>query len=120
MNKTKQIIKKEIGEGKLRPVFKHYRTLPWKEPDPDITRSSVEGEYYQDEYIAHYPADKDQRWFKPEPRGGKTVCYLYVVGGSAIAGVGAAYCSMKDQFCYATGRKIALDRAIHDLAEHME
>jgi hypothetical protein len=32
---------------------------------------------------------------------------------------GSAYCSIRDQFCRATGRKLALTRAVADLPKHV-
>ena len=44
------------------------------------------------------------------PRGGKTVCKIDFGGGSYA--VGEAVCSMSDNFCYRTGRTLAMARAI--------
>lgn len=50
-----------------------------------------------------------ERQFFPFERGGMTECVLSDVFGNRFTGY--AFCSMSDNFCYATGRKIAYERA---------
>lgn len=49
-----------------------------------------------------------------------TTCVLYVGVPDAAeaprAGLGVATCGARDQFCRAVGRKVALDRALHQAA----
>lgn len=69
--------------GRLEPWFK-----PRKSPDGEMVRPGYE----------------------PDPRGGMTICFLFDEDFPTAYGI--AECSLKDQFQYKVGRKIALDRAI--------
>ena len=69
-------------------------------------------------YVQHFRMDccgdlkryrKGRKDFVPEVHGGKTVV-IVVIGDTEYVGV--ALCSGKDQFCYKTGYKIALGRAM--------
>ena len=54
----------------------------------------------------------------PGARGGATHCYLWARddgGGLVCVARGTSECSPEDQFVYATGRAIALQRAIANL-----
>ncbi len=46
----------------------------------------------------------------PAPRGGMTHCAIIQDGKALRAGM--SLCSLKDGFCYRTGRELALDRAL--------
>lgn len=54
-------------------------------------------------YFRHHPN------FVPAPRGGATICVIVDVDGATK--VGAAYCSLADQFSYRRGKDIARGRA---------
>ena len=60
----------------------------------------------------HFPAHKDGA---PHERGGITTCELVV--DDEVVAQGVAYCSLKDNFCYRTGRAIARGRAEKQLRE---
>ena len=67
------------------------------------------------DYTKRGKPDKDwmferTRIGNPNPRGGKTVCKIDFGGGRYA--VGEAVCSMSDNFCYRTGRTLAMARAI--------
>ena len=49
--------------------------------------------------------------FFPHEKGGQTTCRLIGFGKKGILAVGIATCSMSDNFCYATGRNLAFERA---------
>lgn len=55
------------------------------------------------------PYSRGNPKFTPAPTGGETVCEITWTNGMFTRGV--AVCSDSDQFCYAAGRKLALDRA---------
>lgn len=66
--------------------------------------------------LAHYSPGKSD--WKPGPRGGATRCYLWIASDSgrlACVAKGYSECSQEDSFVYATGRAIALQRAIASL-----
>jgi hypothetical protein len=50
----------------------------------------------------------------PSERGGMTTCRIVDASGRAV-GMGAAYCSMADNFSYRLGRLIAKGRAEKDM-----
>lgn len=52
--------------------------------------------------------------FSPDTHGGHTVCQL-ISNKNAILATGVATCSMSDNFCYATGRELAFQRALDAL-----
>ena len=90
-------------ESEYRFVFKHYRTHP-------LNRAFV-----------HYQRGKDKRtgaklshWI-PIERGGRTECYVYDNTDSVVV-LANSICSVKDAFCYRTGRLIARGRATAALA----
>ncbi len=60
----------------------------------------------------HYSAGENVN--KPSERGGKTVCELYNKSNALLAR-GEAHCSMRDNFDYRLGRKIAHNRAMLQL-----
>lgn len=53
--------------------------------------------------------------FEPDPRGGKTICYITLPNGRQYTGV--SYCSMSDTFCFSEGRAWALKYALEALLE---
>jgi hypothetical protein len=52
--------------------------------------------------------------WKPTERGGMTTCRIVDASGRVV-GMGAAYCSMADNFVYRLGRLIAKGRAEKDM-----
>ena len=60
---------------------------------------------------------RNENWM-PSTRGGLTVCHLVLSNDVDI--VGTAECSTKDNFCYATGRKIAHGRAMKAYREYVQ
>ena len=44
---------------------------------------------------------------------GATICHVIDLNNGASTG-GVSYCSIDDNFCYETGRKLALARALED------
>ena len=50
----------------------------------------------------------------PLPRGGKTICEIFNQKNALIAS-GEAHCSMRDNFNYRIGRRIAQGRAMDQL-----
>lgn len=59
--------------------------------------------------------DFARRGTRPASKGGMTTVQVMLADGRY--GIGVARCSKKDNFSYAVGRKIALDRALHNLKE---
>ena len=51
------------------------------------------------------------RW-EPHERGGATLCLVYVDSEEKPLAMGLSFCSMKDNFAYGLGRKIARGRAL--------
>jgi hypothetical protein len=56
-----------------------------------------------------------RRGTRPASKGGMTTVQVMLADGRY--GIGVARCSKKDNFSYAVGRKIALDRALRNLKE---
>lgn len=89
-------------ESEYRFVFKHYRTHPLSET------------------LVHYQRGKDKETkekltnWSPLERGGRTECYVYDEDGIVV--LASSECSMRDAFCYRTGRLIARGRATTALA----
>lgn len=85
-----------------RFVFKHYRIHPLSEA------------------LVHYKRGKDKKTgaklshWTPVEHGGRTECYVYDDYGIVV--LSSAECSVKDAFCYRTGRLIAKGRATTALA----
>jgi len=79
----------------LRKVFCHYRV------DEKGT------------FCRYYKSGKRKSTWQPGPRGGATECFL-VNGEGEVVGRGVSSCSDKDAFCYKTGARIALVRAIYN------
>ena len=50
--------------------------------------------------------------WRPHERGGATLCFVYADGGEKPLAMGLSFCSMKDNFAYGLGRKIARGRAL--------
>jgi hypothetical protein len=59
--------------------------------------------------------DFKRRGTRPDPKGGETFVFVMLPDGRSAAG--KATCSNKDNFNRATGRRIALERALEDLRE---
>ena len=76
--------------------FKHYRPM------------AIDKHLSPDEFLNHYSRGKS-KWI-PSIFGGLTECHIVLSNGQDIVGI--AECSHKDNFCYATGRKIAYGRAM--------
>jgi len=62
----------------------------------------------------HYSAGENSN--RPAERGGKTVCELFNKRNVLLAR-GEAYCSMRDNFSYRIGRRIAHGRAVIQLED---
>lgn len=60
-------------------------------------------------YLRHYRRG-ESKWM-PEPKGGRTECWLYREDKIAPVGHGVTDCSKKDSFCYRIGRYVAEGRA---------
>jgi hypothetical protein len=56
---------------------------------------------------------------RPAARGGATICQIVDSYGHTVA-VGLALCSFSDNFCYETGRTLALGRALRQLGSFIE
>lgn len=61
------------------------------------------------------------RWTRPvsNPPPKQTGCLIFLSADRRLLGFGTANCSTSDQFCRATGRKLALTRAVADLPKHV-
>ena len=92
--------------------FEYYRVVDAQDyyPEKGAPRKSSLERYFRSDGF-HYC-----KGFPPRARGGKTICYLYKdCGNEGPVGASAAVCSMSDNFCYRTGRDIALGRALKAL-----
>jgi hypothetical protein len=105
--------KSELSRPALvKTLYEHWRVpeYPWQITDYAIgemfkaDRAQCEP---QENWLYRY--ESHNKYFTPKQTGGKTVCTLVLSNGESI--VGTAYCSMSDNFCYRTGRQIALERA---------
>jgi len=56
-----------------------------------------------------------RRGTRPAAKGGRTTVTVKLADGRY--GIGIAVCSKRDNFSYAVGRKVALDRALANLKE---
>jgi len=72
----------------MKVMYRHYRICLWA------------GLMYRNRRGFHRPA----------PCGGMTHCAILDDDGRVVS-VGMSLCSLKDNFCYATGREVARDRA---------
>ena len=86
--------------------YKHYRIARNARVIPEKGRPP-EALLYR-----HYSAGTNNK--KPAERGGKTVCEIFNQKNILLAS-GEAYCSMRDNFNYRIGRRIAQGRAMDQL-----
>lgn len=90
--------------GSIR--YEHYRprlgTLP---KDKGATPNEVLFRY-----------SRGYRTFEPDPKGGKTICYITLPSGAQY--MGETYCSMSDSFCFSEGRAWALKYALENMLEN--
>ena len=100
-----------MDPAKIRAVFKHYRyPRSFHEPVPIDPATMYHGRHG---LAVHY--QRAQTGWRPSERGGYTFCYLYNGNGELVA-KGRSDCSPKDNFCYASGRSLALRRALGRVA----
>ena len=91
----------EIEGVKIEKVwYKHYR-LPQEQDKEKI-----------------YPYSRGKMDWIPACRGGLTACTILDENGNEF--YAEAECSLKDNFVYATGRKIAYGRALKQMREYYE
>ena len=59
------------------------------------------------------------KFIQPSAKGGATTCQL-INGDGIVLAAGLSLCSHEDNFCYETGRLIALGRAFQMLGQDIE
>lgn len=84
-------------EGEYQVKFEHYRF-------PSDGVESEPEEFYVGRHGKAFRYYRGMSKWIPSERGGYTICQLG-------CGAGLAECSPRDNFCYRTGRRIALGRA---------
>jgi hypothetical protein len=115
MYQSKEEVNQAIADGDLRVIYKHYRHHPRPSESVGMNLHDFDVREYQGCLYFHYPANKDDRWFKPGEKGGVTIAFIFDKEGEPVES-GEALCSKQDNFCYHLGRQIALGRAVHSLA----
>lgn len=104
----------------VKTLYEHYRVpycswdRGWHNLDAnDIRKADNATHKPLDKWLFRY--EQHDKRFYPRLRGGMTTCTLVLSNNKPI--VGTAYCSMSDNFCYRTGRQIALERALKQYRE---
>lgn len=107
-------------------IYSHYRYPSLKETLEDNRNASakitenkyiyllIDNEFYFIDSMYIYSRNRQNK-FKPSANGGETRCVIVLKNG--IESVGTSECSVKDNFCYKTGREIAYQRALAKLEE---
>lgn len=93
----------------MKVTYKHFRVWPANHYTAQRTGSPSRHALFHWQRGGDNPEWSER---KPYPRGGRTICTIEI--GSQTA-TGEAACSMSDQFCYRTGRRIARGRAVSAL-----
>jgi len=101
----------------VKIVWKHYRVIDRSYSVELMALASYHGGSHfilrDGTKCAHYTRHVT-KW-TPKNHGGATFCYLYDDDGILLS-TGIAKCSVLDQFCYETGRRISKGRALDNLA----
>lgn len=88
----------------MKIYYEHFRVMVWQKPSANKRKGRP--------YLSMLERFRRGRtkWL-PYERGGHTVCTIRDDEDNKILGVGAATCSMSDNFNYKIGRDIARGRA---------
>lgn len=114
---TNSVVVVDVKHYRVDAVSAFYRLVPFMVQNKRQVKDMVTGKP-DDIVLSRYYRSRTND-FVPDSTGGKTeVTVQNVETGEEFTGV--AYCSMTEQFCYKTGRDIALERALQLYAESLE
>ena len=106
IERVRLAFKKKERDMEAKIEYRHYR--PRVGQIKGLKRGSTPMDYAYRYYRGH-------AGFKPDPRGGYTICTITTPNGNVYEGIGN--CSVTDVFCFEKGREWALANAVKQILE---